>query len=164
LSGRPYVKAAKAFNLRVAGSSGSDDRVVNLLNELKLDTAFDFEGTTIHENLKCAAPEGIAIFYEKIGCETLEAVLEVTSIKGCIFACRMILQYKPPRCLAKGVEYRLVNKDVVYKENVAEVIEASETFIGMFILLIFGKEGRGSLSFVHAEIPIFPFLYFKANT
>ncbi|KAG0293005.1 hypothetical protein BGZ96_003408 [Linnemannia gamsii] len=85
---------AKKLGLRVVGSAGSDDKVDYLLNELKFDAAFNYKKNgTILENLKRAAPEGVDIYYENVGGETLEAALECMNNHGRVIACGMISQY-----------------------------------------------------------------------
>ncbi|KAF9928523.1 hypothetical protein FBU30_002322 [Linnemannia zychae] len=85
--GQLVGQIAKKLGLRVVGSAGSDDKVNYLLNELKFDAAFNYKKNgTILENLKQAAPEGIDIYYENVGGETLEAALEVMNNQGRIIA------------------------------------------------------------------------------
>ncbi|KAG9070242.1 hypothetical protein KI688_009577 [Linnemannia hyalina] len=92
--GQLVGQMAKKLGLRVVGSAGSDDKVDYLLKELKFDAAFNYKKNgTILENLKRAAPEGIDIYYENVGGETLEAALEVMKNHGRVIACGMISQY-----------------------------------------------------------------------
>ncbi|KAF9131409.1 hypothetical protein BGW39_001839 [Mortierella sp. 14UC] len=92
--GQLVGQMAKKLGLRVVGSAGSDDKVDYLLNELKFDAAFNYKKNgTILENLKRTAPEGIDIYYENVGGETLEAALEVMKNHGRVIACGMISQY-----------------------------------------------------------------------
>ncbi|KAF9289816.1 hypothetical protein BGZ68_008539 [Mortierella alpina] len=93
--GQLVGQIAKLKGLRVIGSAGSDDKVDFLLNELKFDAAFNYRkaGTTILESLRAAAPEGIDIYYENVGGETLDAALDVIKNYGRIIVCGMISQY-----------------------------------------------------------------------
>ncbi|KAI8362320.1 hypothetical protein B0O80DRAFT_421857 [Mortierella sp. GBAus27b] len=91
--GQIVGQIAKRLGLRVIGSAGSDDKVEYLLKELKFDAAFNYKKGSILGNLQAAAPEGIDIYYENVGGETLEAALEVMNVHGRVIACGMISQY-----------------------------------------------------------------------
>ncbi|KAF9578885.1 hypothetical protein BGW38_005098, partial [Lunasporangiospora selenospora] len=84
---------AKAWGLKVIGSAGSDDKVKYLLDELGFDAAFNYKTRTAHEALKEYAPNGIDIYFENVGGETLEAALGSLRDYGRIIACGMISQY-----------------------------------------------------------------------
>ncbi|KAG0340022.1 hypothetical protein BG004_006580 [Podila humilis] len=91
--GQLVGQIAKHQGLRVIGSAGSDDKVEFLKKELKFDAAFNYKKGSILENLRTLAPEGIDIYYENVGGETLEAALEVMNTHGRVVACGMISQY-----------------------------------------------------------------------
>ncbi|KAG0243866.1 hypothetical protein BGW41_001055 [Actinomortierella wolfii] len=91
--GQLVGQIAKRYGLRVVGSVGSDEKVEYLLKELKFDAAFNYKKGNILENLRKAAPEGIDIYYENVGGETLEAALEHLKDHGRIIASGMISQY-----------------------------------------------------------------------
>ncbi|KAF8931570.1 hypothetical protein BGZ58_007554 [Dissophora ornata] len=88
--GQIVGQLARLKGLRVIGSAGSDDKVEYLLKTLKFDAAFNYKKG---ESLRAAAPEGIDIYYENVGGETLEAALEVFNDHGRIIACGMISGY-----------------------------------------------------------------------
>ncbi|KAF9109680.1 hypothetical protein BGX27_007352, partial [Mortierella sp. AM989] len=91
--GQIVGQISKKLGLRVVGSAGSDQKVEYLLKELKFDAAFNYKKGSIVENLRAAAPEGVDIYYENVGGETLEAALEVMNTNGRIVACGMISTY-----------------------------------------------------------------------
>ncbi|KAG0367356.1 hypothetical protein BGZ54_003985 [Gamsiella multidivaricata] len=91
--GQVVGQIAKRLGLRVVGSAGSDEKVEYLLKDLKFDAAFNYKKGSILESLKTAAPEGIDIYFENVGGETLEAALEVMNTHGRIIACGMISSY-----------------------------------------------------------------------
>ncbi|KAK3829113.1 MAG: hypothetical protein J3Q66DRAFT_324374 [Benniella sp.] len=84
---------AKAWGLTVIGSVGSDDKVKYLLEDLGFDKAFNYKTRSPHEALKELAPNGIDIYFENVGGETLEAALDNMNTFGRIIACGMISQY-----------------------------------------------------------------------
>ncbi|KAF9439367.1 hypothetical protein BGZ76_000028 [Entomortierella beljakovae] len=84
---------AKKLGLRVVGSAGTDEKVNYLKNDLKFDAVFNYKKGKILDNLRAAAPEGIDIYFENVGGETLEAALEVMNNHGRVIACGMISNY-----------------------------------------------------------------------
>lgn len=91
--GQLVGQIAKLKGLRVVGSAGSDQKVEFLLKELKFDAAFNYRKGNILESLRAAAPEGIDIYYDNVGGETLEAALDVLKTHGRIVVCGMISGY-----------------------------------------------------------------------
>ncbi|KAG0226593.1 hypothetical protein B0O80DRAFT_435592 [Mortierella sp. GBAus27b] len=93
--GQLVGQIAKLYGLRVVGSAGSDEKVAYLLNDLQFDAAFNYKtpGTTILQSLREHAPEGIDIYYENVGGETLEAALECMKLNGRVIVSGMISQY-----------------------------------------------------------------------
>ncbi|KAK3815883.1 MAG: hypothetical protein JOS17DRAFT_405478 [Linnemannia elongata] len=84
---------AKAWGLTTIGSAGSDEKVDYLLKEVGFDHAFNYKKRSAHEALKELAPNGIDIYFENVGGETLEAALDHLNTHGRIIACGMISQY-----------------------------------------------------------------------
>ena len=87
---------AKIKGCHVVGSAGSEDKVNWLLDEIKLDYAFNYK--TIGENnlsneLKKGCPEGIDLYFDNVGGKHLEAALNNTKPFGKIVLCGMISQY-----------------------------------------------------------------------
>jgi NADPH-dependent curcumin reductase CurA len=87
---------AKIKGCQIVGSAGSDEKVDWLLDEIKLDYAFNYK--TVGENnlsseLKKACPEGIDLYFDNIGGKQLEAALDNIKTFGRIVLCGMISQY-----------------------------------------------------------------------
>ncbi|KAK3814182.1 MAG: hypothetical protein J3Q66DRAFT_300489 [Benniella sp.] len=123
--GQLVGQIAKRLGLRVVGSAGSDSKVEYLLKELKFDAAFNYKTGNILENLKAAAPEGVDIYYENVGGETLEAALEVMNTHGRIVVCGMISQYNTQnpygvRNLTNIVGKRLTMRGFIASDFAAE--------------------------------------------
>ncbi len=90
---------AKLRGCRVIGSAGSDEKVKFLLDECGFDGAFNYRRQPVREGLKEAAPEGVHIYFDNVGGETLEAALSAMKVHGRIIACGSISGYneeKPP--------------------------------------------------------------------
>ena len=84
---------AKLRGCRVLGSAGSAEKVRFLLEECGLDSAFNYKDGSVAEHLKQAAPDGIDVYFDNVGGETLEAALSVLRVHGRIIACGSISVY-----------------------------------------------------------------------
>ncbi len=87
---------AKIKGCHVVGSAGSEEKVEWLLDEIKLDYAFNYK--TVGENnisseLKKGCPEGIDLYFDNVGGKHLEAALGNIKTFGRIVLCGMITQY-----------------------------------------------------------------------
>lgn len=74
--GQVVGQLAKREGLKVIGSVGSDEKVKLITEELDFDAGFNYKKEKSREALKRLAPDGIDIYYENVGGETLEAALE----------------------------------------------------------------------------------------
>jgi len=75
------------------GSTGSEHNVPFLLDELHYDRAFAARDGAIGAQLKEAAPDGIDVYFDNVGGETLNAALRSLRSKGRIASCGMIAGY-----------------------------------------------------------------------
>lgn len=87
---------AKMKGCHVVGSVGSEEKVEWLLDEVKIDYAFNYK--TVGENnisseLKKACPEGIDLYFDNVGGKHLEAAIDNMRTFGRIVLCGMISQY-----------------------------------------------------------------------
>ncbi|KAF3925156.1 Zeta-crystallin [Dactylellina cionopaga] len=84
---------AKREGLRVVGSAGSDEKVKYLIEELKFDAAFNYKTEPPKEALAKYIPEGLDIYYDNVGGETLEAAIDNAKTGARFIECGMISQY-----------------------------------------------------------------------
>jgi NADPH-dependent curcumin reductase CurA len=87
---------AKIKGCHVVGSAGSEEKVEWLLDEAKIDYAFNYK--TVSENnisseLKKACPEGIDLYFDNVGGKHLEAAIDNMKTFGRVVLCGMISQY-----------------------------------------------------------------------
>ena len=90
---------AKLRGCKVIGSAGSMEKVEFLREECGFDIAFDYKTAPVLEQLNLEAPDGIDVYFDNVGGETLEAALAVLKVQGRIIACGGISGYneeKPP--------------------------------------------------------------------
>lgn len=92
--GAIVCQIAKLKGCYVAGSVGSDEKARYLKEELGVDAVVNYKTTdNLHAAIADACPNGIDVYFENVGGEHLEAVLNVMNDYGRIAVCGMIDQY-----------------------------------------------------------------------
>lgn len=84
---------AKLRGCRVIGSAGSEQKVKHLLDDCGFDAAFNYKTGPVLEQLNHAAPDGIDVYFDNVGGESLEAALSALRLSGRIIACGGISGY-----------------------------------------------------------------------
>ena len=84
---------AKLRGCRVIGSAGSMEKVMFLREECGFDIAFDYKVGPVLDQLNLEAPDGIDVYFDNVGVETLEAALSTLRLHGRIIACGGISRY-----------------------------------------------------------------------
>jgi NADPH-dependent curcumin reductase CurA len=90
---------AKLCGCRVIGSAGSTVKVQYLLEHCGFDAVFNYKEAPVREQLHRVAPDGIDVYFDNVGGETLEAAITSLRVHGRIIACGAISGYnaeKPP--------------------------------------------------------------------
>ena len=91
--GSIVAQLAKLRGHRVVGSAGSPDKVRYLLDELRLDAAFDYHAAPVADRLREAAPDGIDVYFDNVGGDHLEAAIGALRRGGRIAVCGSISEY-----------------------------------------------------------------------
>ena len=113
---------AKLRGCRVIGSAGSMEKVMFLRAECGFDVAFDYKTAPVLEQLNLEAPDGIDVYFDNVGGETLEAALSALRVHGRIIACGGISGYndeKPrpgPSNLFNMITKRLTMKGLIVRD------------------------------------------------
>ena len=113
---------AKLRGCRVIGSAGSAEKVKFLREECGFDSAFNYKVGPILEQLNLEAPDGIDVYFDNVGGETLEAALSALRVHGRIIACGGISGYneeKPrpgPSNLFNMITKRLTMKGLIVRD------------------------------------------------
>jgi NADPH-dependent curcumin reductase CurA len=84
---------AKLRGCQVIGAAGSSEKVKFLLEECGFDNAFNYKTGPIFEQLIKEAPDGIDVYFDNVGGESLEAALSSLRVHGRIIACGSISSY-----------------------------------------------------------------------
>jgi NADPH-dependent curcumin reductase CurA len=92
-TGSTVVQIAKARGCRVIGLVGSPEKA-QVIRELGADAAIDYRATPdIAAEIAAAAPDGVDVYFDNVGGETLEAILPLMRLHGRVAVCGMIGQY-----------------------------------------------------------------------
>jgi NADPH-dependent curcumin reductase CurA len=96
--GSVAAQLARVRGARAIGSAGTPEKVA-WLHELGLDAAFDYHETETRQALRELAPEGIDVYFDNVGGETLEAAIGAMRLRGRIVACGSISRYNATEAL-----------------------------------------------------------------
>ena len=96
--GSAAVQLARLRGARVLGSAGTPEKVA-WLEELGVDGAFDYRQTSTRDALRELAPDGIDVYFDNVGGETLEAAIGAMRLHGRIVACGSISRYNATEAL-----------------------------------------------------------------
>ena len=93
--GSVVVQLAKARGARVIGIAGGPAKCSYLLDTLGADVAIDYKNADLAQELALAAPDGVDVFFDNVGGETLDIVLDNLAPAGARIAiCGAISQYQ----------------------------------------------------------------------
>ena len=92
------AQLAQARGARVVGSAGSPEKIA-WLRELGLEGVFDYHETSTRDALRDLAPDGIDVYFDNVGGDTLEAALGAMRLRGRIVACGSISRYNATEVL-----------------------------------------------------------------
>jgi NADPH-dependent curcumin reductase CurA len=94
--GSVACQIAKIKGCRVIGSAGSQEKVKWLLDQARVDHAFNYKEigeNNISAELRKSCPDGIDIYFDNVGGKHLEAAIDNMKTFGRITLCGMISQY-----------------------------------------------------------------------
>jgi NADPH-dependent curcumin reductase CurA len=92
-TGSAVGQIAKLKGCRVIGLVGSDEKAATI-RDLGYDEAINYRAVTdLGVAIRAAAPEGVNIYFDNVGGETLEAILPLMATHGRVVVCGMIGEY-----------------------------------------------------------------------
>lgn len=103
--GSVACQIAKIKGCHVVGSAGSLKKVNWLLDQARVDYAFNYKEVgedNISSELKKFCPNGIDVYFDNVGGKHLEAALDNMKMFGKIVLCGMISQYNLPASQQSG--------------------------------------------------------------
>jgi NADPH-dependent curcumin reductase CurA len=129
---------AKIRGCHVIGSAGSVEKVRFLREECGFDAAFNYTAGPVLGQLNREAPEGIDVYFDNVGGETLEAALSALRVRGRIIACGSISGYnaeKPrpgPSNLHNMITKRLTMKGFIVSDWLDHLAAFEKEVGGLF--------------------------------
>jgi NADPH-dependent curcumin reductase CurA len=92
-TGSTVVQLAKARGCHVIGLCGGPDKA-EVVRSLGADVAIDYRAKAdLAAAIRAAAPDGIDVYFDNVGGETLDALLPLMRMHGRIAVCGMVSQY-----------------------------------------------------------------------
>jgi NADPH-dependent curcumin reductase CurA len=84
---------AKLKGARVIGIAGGPEKCAYLKDELKLNGTIDYKSEKLSDGIQRECPDGIDVFFDNVGGETLEAAMARMNKYGRLVICGAISQY-----------------------------------------------------------------------
>jgi NADPH-dependent curcumin reductase CurA len=129
---------AKLRGCQVIGSAGTAEKIDFLKNECGFNRVFNYKTAPVLEQLQQVAPDGIDVYFDNVGGESLEAALAVLRNYGRIIACGGISGYnaeKPspgPSNLFNITTKRLTMKGLIVSDSLHLIAEFQQEVGGYF--------------------------------
>jgi NADPH-dependent curcumin reductase CurA len=83
----------KAWGCKVIGIAGGKDKCDWITQDLGFDAAIDYKKENLDERLRALCPEGVDIYFDNVGGETLNTVMSRMNVYGRVVQCGMISIY-----------------------------------------------------------------------
>lgn len=133
---------AKQEGCYVVGSAGTDRKVRHIVDVLGFDAAFNYKTVpSIGAALDEYCPDGIDIYFENVGGETLEAVLDRINQGARIPVCGQISQYdNPERSVPRNIGNVEAKGAVMQKFSIYQHMEQYDDFLPWIAERV--KDGR----------------------
>ena len=124
----------KALGCRVVGIAGGREKCRWIVDELGFDAALDYKEGGLEAALRQACPQGVDIYFDNVGGETLNTVMGLTNLYGRIIECGLISTYNAdckvagPSNYARIVMKRLKVQGFIVLDYAARYPEAYRAF------------------------------------
>lgn len=112
-TGSVAAQVARNLGCRVIGIAGGAAKCARLVQDLGLDGAIDYKAENVATRLKDLCPQGVDVFYDNVGGEILQAVMENVAVHARIAVCGQVAAYDSdqpapgPRDMMKLVYWRV---------------------------------------------------------
>ncbi|MEO0589822.1 MAG: NADP-dependent oxidoreductase [Pseudomonadota bacterium] len=84
---------ARIKGCRVVGIAGGKEKCDTVVSEYGFDACIDYKSEDVGKALRAACPDGIDVYFDNVGGETLDAALTNMAMHGRIALCGAISQY-----------------------------------------------------------------------
>lgn len=134
-TGSAAAQIAKIKGCRVVGIAGGKEKCDWLLNDAKLDAVIDYKNESISEGLQAACPNGIDVFFDNVGGETLEAAMDNAADNARFVLCGAISHYNDdtpqpgPKNMFNLISRRIKMQGFIMFDYMAEVEQATADLV-----------------------------------
>lgn len=90
--GTHVIQIAKALGCRVVGIAGGEAKC-ELIRSLGCDVAIDYKNDDVRNAIPAACPDGVDLYFDNVGGDTLSAVLDNLAMHSRIVLCGSISEY-----------------------------------------------------------------------
>ena len=87
---------AKLTGCRVVGIAGTDEKCAWVTNKLGFDACINYRTEDVAARLRATCPDGVDVFFDNVGGEILQAVLDRISLRARVVLCGAISMYNVP--------------------------------------------------------------------
>jgi len=87
---------AKINGCRVVGIAGTDEKCAWVTNKLGFDACINYRTDDVAARLRATCPDGVDVFFDNVGGEILQAVLERINLGARVVLCGAISMYNSP--------------------------------------------------------------------
>lgn len=87
---------ARRAGCHTIGTAGSVDKCAWVTNQARLDACINYRAEDLRVALKRECPDGIDVYFDNVGGDTLQAVMEQLSVGARVVLCGLISQYNHP--------------------------------------------------------------------
>lgn len=92
-TGSVVAQIAKLKGARVVGIAGGSQKCDWLRDEVKLDGVIDYKSEKVGPRIDALLPEGVDLFFDNVGGETLDTVLNHLALNARVVLCGAISEY-----------------------------------------------------------------------
>lgn len=101
---------AKQDGARVIGIAGGPTKTAFLVDELGFDAAIDYKSEDVASRLGELAPDGVNVFFDNVGGDILDAVLDNLAMHARVVICGAISQYNTEATVGPSLYLRLAER------------------------------------------------------
>jgi NADPH-dependent curcumin reductase CurA len=87
-------QVAKHDGATVIGIAGGPDKAAHIVDQLGFDAGIDYKNEDVAERLRELAPEGVNVFFDNVGGDLLDIVLDQLAMRARVVICGAISQYE----------------------------------------------------------------------
>jgi NADPH-dependent curcumin reductase CurA len=129
---------ARLWGCRAVGIAGGPQKCDYVKRELGFDECIDYKAGSLHESLRGACPNGVDVYFDNVGGETLDTLLRHMRLFSRIVVCGLISDYNATTPYAiRNLRAVLVNRIRVqgmivfdWKDRYGEALQALAGYLG----------------------------------